>query len=56
MAISPQVSVALLSDVSAVYCQRSLVDESEIIRTQMGTHSISQMISVLGTPCAIPLP
>jgi hypothetical protein len=35
-AISRQVSPASLQRVSADYYQRPLVDESEIIRTQMG--------------------
>jgi hypothetical protein len=30
------------------------VDESGVIRTQMGTHNRTYMIIVLGTPCAIP--
>jgi hypothetical protein len=34
--ISCQVSYASLADVSTGYCQRALVDESEMIRTQMG--------------------
>jgi hypothetical protein len=32
-----QVSPALLPDISAGNCQRALMDESGIIRTQMGT-------------------
>jgi hypothetical protein len=35
-AISCQVSPALLIGVSAGYCQKALVDESGIIRTQTG--------------------
>jgi hypothetical protein len=31
-----KVSNALLTGVSAGYCQRALVEESEIIRTEMG--------------------
>jgi len=54
MLISRQVYPASLPDVSAGYCQRALVDESGMIRTQMGTHNISEMVAVLGTPCAIP--
>jgi hypothetical protein len=36
MAISHQVSPASLQNVSAGYCQRALVDGSEMIRTQTG--------------------
>jgi hypothetical protein len=41
-----QVSLALLLDVSACSCQRVLVDESEIIRNQMGMHNKSEMVVV----------
>jgi hypothetical protein len=41
MDICCQVSPALLLCVSAGICQRALVDESGMIRTQMGTHSKS---------------
>jgi hypothetical protein len=41
---------ALLPDVSAGYCQGRLVDESGVIRM----HNRSEMVAVLGTPCAIP--
>jgi hypothetical protein len=54
MAISLQVSPALLPDVSANNCRRALVDESGMIRTQMGMHNRSEMVAVLGAPCAIP--
>jgi hypothetical protein len=37
MAVSCQVSPALLPNVYAGYCQRALVDESGMILTQMGT-------------------
>jgi hypothetical protein len=47
-----QVFRALLLDVSGV-CQRALVDESWIIRTQMGMHNRSEMASVLGSPCVL---
>jgi hypothetical protein len=51
---SPSVS-CFATRCSASYCDTALVDESGMIRTQMGTHSISVMIIVLGTPCAISL-
>jgi hypothetical protein len=54
MAISHQVSLASLPDVSACYCRRYLMDELGMIRTQMGTHNKSEIVAVLGTPCAIP--
>jgi hypothetical protein len=47
---SRQVSPALLVGVSVVYCQRALVDESGMMRTHMGTHNVSEMVAVLGTP------
>jgi hypothetical protein len=53
-AISRQVSPASLLGVSAGYYQRALVDESGRIRTQMGKHNRSVMVSVYGTLCAIP--
>jgi hypothetical protein len=31
------------------------VDGSEMVLTQMGTYNRSEMISVLGTPCELPL-
>jgi hypothetical protein len=40
---------------SAGCCQRALVDESGIINAPIGTHNTSEMVAVLGTPCAIPL-
>jgi hypothetical protein len=48
------VSLALLLDVSTGYCQRALVHESGMIRTQMGTYKRSEMVTVHETPCAIP--
>jgi hypothetical protein len=54
MAISHQVSPASVPDVSADYYQRSLLDESGMIGTQMGTHNRSEMVAVLGMPCVIP--
>jgi hypothetical protein len=41
---------ALLLDVSTGYCQRALVSEAGKIRTQMGKHSISVMVTVYGMP------
>jgi hypothetical protein len=32
------------------YGQRALVDESEMFRTQIGTHNRSETVAVLGTP------
>jgi len=55
MAISCQISPALLPDVSAGYCQRALVDESGMIRTQIGMHNRSEMFTVHGMPCTISL-
>jgi hypothetical protein len=40
--------------VCAGYCQIGLVDESGMIRTQTGTHNISVIVAVYGTPYAIP--
>jgi len=40
--ISRQVSPDSLLGVSAGICQRALVDESGMIRTQMGTHNRSE--------------
>jgi hypothetical protein len=45
---------ASLLDVSAAYWQRGLVDESGMIRTQVGTQNITKSGVVLGKPCAIP--
>jgi hypothetical protein len=42
----------LLLDVSAGYCQRALVDESGMIRKQMGMHIRSEMVALQGLPCA----
>jgi hypothetical protein len=47
MAISHHVSSASLPDVFASYCQTTLVDESGMIRTQMGKHITSDMVTVL---------
>jgi hypothetical protein len=54
MAISRHASPPSLPDLSAAYCQRPLVDESGMIKTQIGTHNTSEMVALLGTPCAIP--
>jgi hypothetical protein len=54
MAICHQVSPALLLGVSAGNCQRALVYESGMIRTQMEMHSRSEIVAVYGMPCAIP--
>jgi hypothetical protein len=54
MDISRQASPASLKYISAGYCQTALVDKSEMIRTYMGTHNISAMVTLYGTPCAIP--
>jgi hypothetical protein len=45
----------LMPHVSAGYCQRALVDETGMIRTQMVKHNISVMVAMLGTPSAIPV-
>jgi hypothetical protein len=42
MVISPQVSPCLLLGVSAGIFQRALVNESEMIRTHMGTQNRSE--------------
>jgi hypothetical protein len=49
--ISRQVSPASLPVVSAGYCQRAVMDESGIIRTQMGTHNTSNGRSVWDALC-----
>jgi hypothetical protein len=43
----------LLLDVSAGIFQRALVDESGMIRTQMGIHNWSEKIAVHGMLCTI---
>jgi hypothetical protein len=45
-------SFSLLSSVSTGNFQRALVDESEMIGNQMGTHNSSEMFSVQESPCA----
>jgi hypothetical protein len=51
---SGQVSPALLLGVSAGYSHRAVVGESGMIRTYLGKRKRSVMVSVYGTPCAIP--
>jgi hypothetical protein len=53
MAISHQVSPASLLDVSADNHQRALVDETEIIRAQIGIHNRLEMVTVQGLPCVL---
>jgi hypothetical protein len=50
--ISRQVYPTSLVVVSVGNCQTALVDESRMIRTQTGTHDISEMVAVHGTLCA----
>jgi hypothetical protein len=52
--VSRQISPALRPDVSAGYCQRTLVDKSVMIRTQMIKRNETEMVVVLGKPCVIP--
>jgi hypothetical protein len=40
--------------VSAGICPRALVDESEMVRTRVGTHNKLEMVAVLWMLCAIP--
>jgi hypothetical protein len=54
MDIFRQVSPALLLDISAGYCQRSLMGKSRMIITQMGKHDRSVTVAEYRTPCAIP--
>jgi hypothetical protein len=44
----------MLPGVSVGNCQRVLVDDSGIMRTQMMTHGRLEMVPVYGTPCAVP--
>jgi hypothetical protein len=53
-AIFRQVTPASLLSISADIFQRALVDESGMIRTQMGKSNRSEMVAVLGTHCAMP--
>jgi hypothetical protein len=54
--ISLQVHDTLLLRVCVGYSQRALVGESEIIKTQRGKDNRSLIVSLYGTPCAIPSP
>jgi hypothetical protein len=45
---------AFLLGVSAGYCYRALVDESEMITAQMGKKNRSVMVTVCGMPCTVP--
>jgi hypothetical protein len=47
-AVSRQVSPALLPDVSASYCQRTLVDESGMIKTLTGDTTVQKWSQCLG--------
>jgi hypothetical protein len=40
-------------EMSTGYYQRALVDESGMIKNQMGMHNRSEMFAVPGTPCVI---
>jgi hypothetical protein len=51
--ISCQVYPDLLRGVSAGTCHRTLMDESGMIRNQMGMHNRSEKLAVLGTLCMI---
>jgi hypothetical protein len=53
-AISCQVYPALLLGVSVGNCEKDVVVESGMIRTQVGTHNRSKILAVHGMPCAIP--
>jgi hypothetical protein len=48
-----QVSPASLLDVSAGYFPKDLVDESGMIKTQMGTQNRSEMVAMYETSCVI---
>jgi hypothetical protein len=39
------------TNVCARNCERAVVDESGILRTQMGTHNRSEMVALKGSPC-----
>jgi hypothetical protein len=49
--ISRQVSPASLLVASAGNCQRALVEESEMIRAQIGTRHRSEMVAMQGSYC-----
>jgi hypothetical protein len=46
MAFSRQISPTSLLDVSASNCQKSLVDETRMIRNLKGKHNNSEMVAV----------
>jgi hypothetical protein len=52
-AISRQISLALLPDISTDFCRRDLVYEPGMIRSQKGTRCRSEIVAVLGTSCAV---
>jgi hypothetical protein len=52
--ISSQGSPDSVLGIFAGTYQKALVDETEIIRTQMGTHNRSEMVAVHGTLYMIP--
>jgi hypothetical protein len=52
MAISCKICPAMLSDVSAGYFQRALVDESND-QNSTGMHNRSDIVALLGTWCVI---
>jgi hypothetical protein len=52
--MSRQVSPASLLHASAGNYQTAVVDESEMIRTQMGKQNRSEMVAEHETPCTIP--
>jgi hypothetical protein len=52
--ISRQIYPTSQLGVSAGYCQTAVVDESWMIRAQMGKHNRSVIVAVYRTPCAIP--
>jgi hypothetical protein len=55
MAISRKISPASLLDIPANNCQRALVDESGVIRNQMGCTTDNNGRSVRVTLCAYSL-
>jgi hypothetical protein len=55
LAVFCQVSPASVLDVSAGNCQRGLVDESGMIRKQMGMCNKSAVVMAQGSPC-VPTP
>jgi hypothetical protein len=49
-----QVSPSYLLGDSVGYCQRALVVEAQMIRTQKGKQNRSLMVAMYGTSCTIP--